>query len=128
MLEATGVRARILRHVAALLVVFALTAHAAQAQERFTPDDVLDAINLASADSGVSYEWLRRVIACETGQTYNPYVVGKQGELGPAQLHPRGLLPEFYKAGYTDPVDPYQALTFTAQRFLRGDAYKWTCR
>jgi soluble lytic murein transglycosylase-like protein len=101
-----------------------LSAHA----EGFTADDTIAAIDQASAETGVSWTWLYRVVACETGRTFNPYVIGRQGERGAAQLHPRGKLPQFYQLGYDDPYDPYQAVRFMAYRFAAGQAGAWSCR
>jgi hypothetical protein len=96
-------------------------------QSAFGPDDTLAAIRQASADTGVSYAWLTRTVFCETAGTYDPHSVGIQGELGAAQLHPRGELGRFYAYGYDDPYDPYQAVEFMAQRFLAGGSRAWTC-
>jgi hypothetical protein len=92
----------------------------------YTPADTLDAIEQASANSGVSAAWLKRVIWCES--KYYPYAVGRAGELGAAQLHPRGMLPVFYRMGYTNPYNPYDAAHFMADMFLVGRARAWSCR
>ena len=98
------------------------------AQERpWTSDDVLAAIDEASAETGVSYAWLYATVRCETGWTFNPYSRGRQGELGAAQLHPRGELLRFYSWGYDDPYSPYQAVRFMAQRFAAGGWRAWSC-
>jgi hypothetical protein len=99
----------------------------ARAQQSYTSEDTLNAIAEASAEIGVDYDWLYRVVRCED-PTFDPYAVGRQGELGPAQLHPRGLLPKFYALGYLDPHSPYQALRFMAQEFSYGRSYAWSCR
>lgn len=123
-------RTRAILHLFALLVIVAMTtsARAQEAPAVFTPADTLQAIDEASLDSGVPAAWLKRVIGCETGFSFNPYAVGRQGELGAAQLHPRGLLPLFYAVGYTDPFDPRQAAHFMADQFLLGRSYHWSCR
>jgi soluble lytic murein transglycosylase-like protein len=94
----------------------------------FSPDDTVAAIDAASAETGVSWSWLYRVVRCETGGTLNPYAVGRQGERGVAQLHPYGMLPTFYALGYADPFDPYEAVRFMAYRFAEGRARAWSCR
>jgi hypothetical protein len=111
--------------LAVVLVFFATSP--SHAQEPYTADDTLNAIDEASADIGVSYSWLYATVRCETGGTFNPYSVGRQGELGAAQLHPRGELLRFEAWGYLDPFSPYQAIRFMAQRFAMGGARAWTC-
>lgn len=113
-------------HGFALFVV--LASAAPTFAESFTADDTLDAIAVASANSGVSYARLLRVIRCETGGTFNPYSIGRQGELGAVQLHPRGELWRFYAYGYTNPFNPYHAVHFLADRILVGGAGAWSCR
>jgi len=99
----------------------------AHAQEAYTAEDTYNALDEASAEIGVSWTWLYRTVRCETGGTMNPYSVGRQGELGVAQLHPRGELLRFYAWQYTDPYSPYQAIRFMAQRFVAGGASAWSC-
>lgn len=116
---------------AAVGIVVGMVAGAAfgiHAQERaWTSDDTLAAIDEASAEIGVSQAWLFRTVRCETGWTFNPYARGRQGELGAAQLHPRGELLRFYAWGYDDPFSPYQSIRFMAQRFAMGGAGAWSC-
>jgi soluble lytic murein transglycosylase-like protein len=125
-----SMRTRAVLHLFALLTVALLvsSAHAQEEPTAFTPADTLAAIDEASADSGISAAWLMRVIRCETGGTFNPYAIGRAGELGAAQLHPHGELLRFYAVGYTDPFDPRQAAHFMADQFLLGRAYPWSCR
>jgi hypothetical protein len=111
-------------------VIVGLVAGAAlgiRAQEAYTAQDTLAAIHEASAETGVSESYLKSVVRCETGGTFDPYSVGRQGELGAAQLHPRGELPRFYAVGWLDPFSPYQAVRFMAQRFIDGGAGAWSC-
>jgi hypothetical protein len=121
---------RLWKHIAVLAVsgclVLALVPQV-RAEEQYDAADTLNAIAEASAEIGVDYDWLYRVVRCED-PTFDPYAVGRQGELGPAQLHPRGLLPKFYALGYDDPFSPYQALRFMAQEFSYGRSYAWSCR
>ncbi len=100
----------------------------AHAQEAYTAQDTLDAIQQASDEIGVPYARLYRVVDCETGHTMNPYSVGRQGELGAAQLASFGELPRFYAWGYLDPFSPYQSVRFLAQRIAMGGASAWSCR
>jgi hypothetical protein len=111
--------------LASLLVV--PVAHAEEDGPRYTPQDTLDAIDQYSVEMGVSRAFLMRVVRCETGGTFDPYSVGRQGELGAVQLHPRGELLRFYAIGYLDPFSPWQAVRFLAQRVLMGGATAWSC-
>ena len=117
---------RLILHGFALVAVLccAAVAHA----EPYTPEDTLAAIEEASINSGVSYAWLRRIVACETGHTFRNDLIGRQGEIGAVQLHPRGLLPAFYRAGYTNPRNPQDAVHFLADQILLGRARAWSCR
>ena len=85
-----------------------------QAQERvWTAEDTIAAV-----------EGQPHPIACivyfETVPHWNPYSVGQAGELGPAQLHPQGMLPAFLygewgpspDVGFRDPFDPWVAVNF----------------
>lgn len=100
----------------------------AGAQEAYTASDTLAAIDQYSAEQGVSAALLTRVVSCETGGTFDPYSVGRQGELGAVQLHPRGELPRFLAWGYTDAFSPWQSVRFLAQRVAMGGAGAWSCR
>ena len=115
----------------ALLIAFTLIwlAAPARAQETsYTADDTLAAIWQYSFEQGVSYASLYRIVKCESGGDFNPYAVGRQGELGAVQLHPRGELLRFYAWGYDDPFSPYQSVRFLAQRINQGGARAWSCR
>ena len=100
----------------------------AQDDYTYTAEDTLAAIDQYSEELGVSHAWLYRIVACETGHTFNPYAVGRAGELGAVQLHPRGELLRFYAWGYLDPFSPYQSVRFLAQRLTMGGARAWSCR
>jgi hypothetical protein len=98
------------------------------AQERpWTSDDTLAALEQYAVEFDVSYAWLRSIVRCETGGTYSPYAVGRQGELGAVQLHPRGRLSHFLSIGYDDPFDPYQSIRYLAQEISFGRASAWSC-
>lgn len=112
----------------AFVVIWLASPPPGHAQEiAYTAEDTIAAIDEASAEIGVDWTWLYNTVRCETGGTFDPYSVGKQGELGAAQLHPRGELPRFYDWGYVDPYSPYQAVRFLAQRKTMGGARAWTC-
>jgi hypothetical protein len=102
-------------------------AHAESGERVYTATDTLIAIDQYSAEFHVPHDWLLALISCETGGTFDPYSVGKQGELGAAQLHPRGELVRFYAWGYLDPYSPYQAIRFAAQEYGYGRAWQWSC-
>src|SRR5439155_15537196 len=83
---------------------------------RFTPEQVL--LRIASASAQVQC-----IVRHEVGgRDYDPYAVGGQGEQGPAQLHPQGKLVTFYAAGWTDPHDPNQAVSFLEAQLRAGQA------
>jgi hypothetical protein len=113
--------------LAFLLGIFAGAAFGIHAQEVYTADDTLAAIQQYSDEIGVSQAWLLRIVRCETGGTFDPYSVGRSGELGAAQLHPRGELQRFYAWGYLDPFSPWQSVRFLAQRISMGGARAWSC-
>lgn len=96
-------------------------------QVEFTPADTKEAIADAAYSTGVSYGWLYSTVSCETGGTFNPYVIGKLGELGAAQLYKYGELPRFYAYGFDNPFNPYQAVKYMALRFKIGRSGAWSC-
>jgi len=116
-----------MRHLLLALALFVMTSTMAMAQEAYTADDTLAAIEQYADEQGVSYRWLLSIVRCETGGTFDPYSVGRQGERGAAQLHPRGELIRFYAWGYDDPYSPYQSVRFLAQRITQGGARAWSC-
>jgi hypothetical protein len=107
--------------VGRLAVAGALLAAVALAGARwdYTADDTLIALDAASSRA-------RCVVGYETGWTFDPNLVGRAGEQGAAQLHPRGKLPEFYAAGYTDPWSPYQAVEYLDAEIAAGHGSAWT--
>ena len=117
---------RIVLHAFALVTVLCCVAVAHA--EPYTADDTLAAIEQASANSGVSYAWLYRIVRCETGGTFNPYARGRLGERGAVQLYPRGgEWPRFF-VHYSDPDNPYEAVHYLADALLAGRARAWSCR
>lgn len=108
-----------------LVLVLAVNVTRAHA-EGYDATDARQAIATAAETYGVSEAWLLSTAACEA-PGLNPYAVGRQGELGLAQLHPRGELRRFYSQGYSDPFDPFEAMDFMARRFAAGGASAWTC-
>lgn len=120
--------------VAAALVAAAVTSRVSFADVPFNRSDTFAALESASLDTGVPYVQLYRVVACETGGTFNPYAEGDSGHShGVAQLNDFGnALAAFYAVGYTNPYNPYEAVYFMAES-LRGDhaplgPHTWSCR
>lgn len=113
----------------ALLAVFVGTrpADAQEATAAWTVADTYTALDEVSLATGVSWSRLYGIVRCETGGTLNPYAVGRAGELGAVQLHPRGELPRFYARGYGDPFNPHESIEFLAIRLQQGGARAWTC-
>lgn len=87
--------------------------------QTYTVDDVHAALEGASARAAC-------IVRYETGSTYNPYAYGAQGEQGVAQLHPRGLLRDFYAQGYIDPYNPYEAVAYLDAALARGMSTHWS--
>lgn len=80
---------------------------------------------------GEGWRFAWRVASCES-VGFRPSVVygpetGAAGELGLFQLHPRGVLPSFYAAGYTDPFDPLQQIAHVAAYTAQNGFGAWTC-
>jgi hypothetical protein len=120
------VRGFLLGFVFGLFAWGLLCAPLAFAQVPFTMDDTLAA--LEGADP-----FIVCVVRLETDPDWDPYSVGAEGELGAAQLHPRGKLPEFLSGDWTplppefrDPFNPYQAVAYLEWAVARGDAHHWT--
>lgn len=126
-LSTAAVRCFIVAALLAAVLGTAAVAPAAAQEPAYTADDTLAAIEQYALEYDVSYPWLRSIVRCETGGTYDPYSVGRQRELGAVQLHPRGELLRFYAWGYDDPFSPYQSVAFLAQRLKQGGARAWTC-
>ena len=96
----------------------------------WTVDDTFQALYDAHVNTGVPYARLYRIVGCETGQTFNPHVVGDHGNSwGPVQFNKYGgELPRFYARGYTDVYNPYEAIDYLANAIMEGRASAWTCR
>jgi hypothetical protein len=105
------------------LVVSCAVAGAGHTQGAAT---VVEIIHERAAAHGQSGARLERVARCES--SLNPAAVGRAGELGLFQLHPRGELRTFYARGYSDPHNVWEAADFAATRFAEGGARAWSCR
>jgi hypothetical protein len=91
------------------------------APDRFTATDVHAALEHATARA-------RCIVRAEVGgRGYDPYAVGSQGERGPAQLHPRGLLSLYLRwSGGAEPENPYVAIPFLDWALTQGYARHWS--
>lgn len=81
-----------------------------------------------SSSSGGPYGltgYLLGVARCES--RLNPGAVGRMGEIGLFQLAPFGLLPTFYRMGFTNPWDGWQQAAFARWAFGHGLARAWSC-
>lgn len=106
-------------HTVVLLLVALVTLHPVHAQEAWTADDTLAALEGAP--------WMVTcIVTLETGHTYDPYSLGAAGEEGVAQLLPAwnggGQWEEFFYGDWTSvpPAqrstwDPYQSVFFLEQ-------------
>jgi hypothetical protein len=116
---------RIARHAALLLALCATTAgpvRAAGGEEYvYSPADTLAAMEMHSPLAAC-------VVRLEVGGVgFDPYAVGAQGELGPVQLHPRGLLPLYIRwSGGASPYDPYTSIAFLDWAIERGYGPQWS--
>lgn len=86
----------------------------------YGPEDTLAALEGAS-------DRVRCVVYHETGSTWDPNLVGRDGVIGPAQLHPRGLLRDFLaRVPDGDPTNPYQVIPYMEWAMANGLANQWT--
>jgi hypothetical protein len=90
-------------------------------------------IQAASVEYDV-WEWkLEETVHCESGHFSMAVITGKrlglQGEIGAVQLHPRGLLPVFYRMGYSNPLSFTQSVYFLAEMVAKNprNRFAWTC-
>lgn len=88
---------------------------------RYTPADVHAALRTASPRA-------RCIVTHEVGgRDFDPYAIGSQGERGPVQLHPRGLLPLFTQwSSGAPPENPYAAIPFLEWALGQGYATHWS--
>lgn len=96
----------------------------AQAQG-LSVEEVQATIRERAAANGVSGDAMVRLAQCES--RFSLTAIGRAGEIGLYQLHPQGLLRDFYAQGYTDPGSAYQQADYTAAAIARGLSGHWTC-
>ena len=60
------------------------------------------------------------------GVDYDPYAIGALGERGVAQLASFGKLPEFYRLGYSEPENPYEAVRYLQWALEHDQEWAWT--
>ena len=98
-----------------------------QASNEWTAEHTLHAIEINSEVHSIAYESLVCIVGYETGWTFNPYAIGDGGKShGVAQLHEKGLLPLFYRWGYSNPYNPYEAVDFLGAAINHGYKWNWT--
>src|SRR5437870_1699421 len=118
-----------------MLAVLAVVALASCGRGRFTTTDTRLALAAASPRA-------RCIVAREVGggtagyAPYAPDTVGDGGtSFGVLQLHDShgmdagagdGLLADFYRRGYADPFDPYQAVAYLDDALDRGLSRHWS--
>lgn len=116
--------------IALALCLLPFLVRPAEAGGGWSDAQVSEALTLASNRHGVSRGLLRCIAFYETGGTFDPSVVGDNGESwGLYQLHRRGLRPTFYAWGYDDAFNPYEAADFTAAyiaEYGRAGARHWS--
>lgn len=91
------------------------------APHRWDASDVLAALSQATPRA-------RCVVRSEVGgYGYSPWVIGAQGERGPVQLHPRGLLADYLRwSGGEAPENPYVSIPYLDWMLARGQGRHWS--
>ena len=129
-----------LMHVVVLIIMIMYVLVGAQEAhaEVWTASDTLDAIRVASMDTGVPEGELKAIIGCETGYTFSPYTEGDHGHShGAVQINDFGNARSIFYAYYRslgmdpDPYNPYQATYFLAETLAGAHRplgrWTWSC-
>src|SRR5215211_3462523 len=106
------------------LFYVAVVAAALWVNSTFAQSGYVDAIYAACATYGCDGDQLVRVVGCETAGTWDPYVVGPNGERGLFQYHPASFNP----AGYWAWDQPYLQIDIAAQDWAAGYGGEWVCQ
>lgn len=86
-----------------------------------------------SVRADVWYWKLHQTIHCESDhfdiRVIDGRRLGKAGEIGGVQLHPSGMLPVFYRLGFTNPRNLRQSVRFLAEMVAENPDYRlfWSC-
>jgi hypothetical protein len=117
----------VLAALSAIVILFALSSQRqVAAGGAVTRDQVAAWIHHYAAAEGVPAGWLLAVATCES--QLEPYAVGRSGEVGPFQWHPRGVwsqVPVF--RSWWDVYDVRLNVWGAAWAFARGLAFHWSC-
>ena len=89
-------------------------------QQQWTSDDVHAALRYTSPTIRCVISYEISGAPYDPNRVYSPYKYGSEQERGPAQLHPQGLLNDFFRRGYIDPFSPYSAVQYMEQREADG--------
>jgi hypothetical protein len=111
-----------------LFLALLLGVRPAQAQE---PEWIRSVVVERAEAHGISSWLLLAIGRCESDR-WDPRVLsgarlGPAGEVGPYQLYRWGLLPTFYRLGYTNPLNLYESADFTARMIALGHGRHWSC-
>lgn len=89
---------------------------------------VYNATDVLEAPIGLKHEaTITRIFRTEIGgHYYNPYVIHSDTRcVGPGGLCSFGLLPEYYRRGYTDPHNPYDVAEYINWVLENNRACNW---
>ena len=84
-------------------------------------DGYVGAIYASCAVYGCDPEFLIGVVDCETAGTWNPDIIGPNGERGLAQIHPSGHYS--YAWGWSGEAQ----IELLAQEVAAGNGCRWAC-
>lgn len=114
-----------------LLFFFAMSADSARAHglEPWQDEIIIN----ASVKYDVWYYKLKYTIHCESNHfdmdVITGHKLGKAREIGAVQLHPSGLLPDFYVRGYDNPRSFTQSVDYLAMKVAENprNRFAWSC-
>jgi hypothetical protein len=88
---------------------------------------IVDMIYDIATEYGVSGNLMYRIVRCETGGTFNSWSVGRAGEYGLGQWHPRGVWwdTSLGRQGHPRPLgNPDPDLRMMGEVIANGGAYQ----